>query len=87
MRILAEAPVRPRRAYYRLRAYAYHYLLDERHKTRIGEYRQQSRTVRDAVAHVLGCSATAVAAVDDSELMSRIVAEGKWVYSLGKYGN
>ena len=87
MRILAEAPVRPRWAYYRLRAYAYHYVLDDRHRMRIGEYRKQARTVRDAVAYVLGCSAEAVAAVDDSELMSSIVAEGKWVYSLGDYGD
>ena len=87
LRILAEAPVRPRWAYYRLRTYAYHYVLNDRHRNRIGEYRQQVRSVHDAVAHVLGCSAEAVAAVDDSELMSSIVAEGKWVYSLGKYGD
>jgi predicted O-methyltransferase YrrM len=37
-------------------------------------------------ARMLGSSAEAVAAVDDSELMSSIVAEGKRVYSLGKYG-
>jgi predicted O-methyltransferase YrrM len=87
LRILAEAPVRPRWAYYRLRTYAYHYLLNDRHRTRMEEYRAGARTVHEAVAHVLGRSDEEVAAADDSELLANIEVSGKWVIGLGAYGD
>jgi hypothetical protein len=87
LRMLAEIPVRPRWTCYRLRAYAFHYVFQDRYKTRMEEYRSHSMTVLEAVSHVLGISDEEVAAVDDSQLMASIVAKHKWVFSLGDYGD
>ena len=89
-----ETPFRPRWAYYRARAYAYHYLLDRMHQARTHEYRSRVRPLHEAVAYVTGRSEDDVRAVDDSELIRsmtvghghRAGVENQWVVSLGDYG-
>ena len=80
-------PFRPRWVYYRLRGYAFHYVLNRYHQKRVREYQSRKRPMTEALASVTRQAEPSVEAVLSSELIKKMQVRQDgatcWVVQVG----
>ena len=85
--LILETPFRPRWAYYRVRGYAFHYVLNRCHQSRLSEYQSRKRPMTEALASVTRQPVRAVAAVLSSNVIKKIDVRRDgttcWVVGIG----
>ena len=80
--LIAEAPFRPRWAYYRFKGFLYSNYLNRFHQKQIDKYQEAKQPLEDALAFITGKSREEVIEALRSDILDKMQVQDRWVINL-----